>query len=598
MAAARMAAAATKKPPEVYGTELRSQLFTAALDYARRGWPVFPCKPGSKKPLIKDWPNKATTEPGQIAAWWGRWPEANVAIVTGERSGILAVDVDDTSSLYSLEDEHGNLPATLTHGTGSGGMHLLFRYPDENIRNSASKIAPGIDTRGEGGYILAPPSRTTRAYQVLDALALADAPAWVLEKLRRPHSDVSSEARGDANNTTPDLDGPPILEGTRNSTLTSIAGRLHDNTRDLVTLTGELLDVNAARCTPPLPDSEVERIAESVYARTPCKRVFQPSPEVLDFVDRHRSQVLHARGWRGRSGPANHDGYEALLDLTAEHGRVGQSGSVHVRVSVRDFALRMGTSRTTANKVLQRLQQEKLLYRIPRMTSGGVAGEIVLRNIATQELDSQSIRLGSPLTVQGLRTLLRRTRYGAGRLGKLAELALRAVLLGGGEATTSAVAANLERRGCDVRRTLRKLVTRGALVECSGGDRFRLAGDLAVEYARVLDEDGVPERERKQRADDERAREAYRNRHQVKPERVPEKPPAGEIRELERVPDADPEILGALAAALVRWPDHREDFPSWWASTLYVEEYLPYRPTPQQVESALLDVPNREGVAA
>jgi len=600
-----MEKAATTERSEVYATPTRSPMITAALDYALDyGWPVFPCKLGDKVPLIRDWPNKATTDPVRIRRWWTRWPDANIGVPTGKGSGILALDDDNPRALDALEAEHGKLPATRTHTTGSGGVHYLYRYPvGMDIRNSASKIAPGIDVRGEGGYIIVPPSRARSPYEVVDALPLADTPPWLLERLRSPHRAAPGGASKSlyVKTISPDLDGPVIVEGTRNSTMTRIAGKLHDGTRDLAQLTVDLLAIRDARCENPetFTDDEVRKIACSVYRKRPCPpHAFQPSQEVLDFVDRNRSQVLHARGWRGRSGPTDHDGYEAALDLAAEHGRMGRSGGVHVRVSVRDFALRMGTSRTTANKVLQRLQRQRLLYRNPRMTSSGVAGEIVLRNVATQALDSQSTTLGIPSSVQGLRTLLRRTRYGAGRLGKLAELALRAVLLEGGEATATTVAQNLERRGCDVRRTLRKLVARGVLDECSGGDRFRVAGDLAVEYARVLGEDGVPERERKQRADDKRVREAYRNRRQVKPDPVPEKLPAGEIAELERVPDADPEIVGALAKALVRWPDHRDDYSSWWASTLYVFEYLPYRPTPQQVKMAMLDVPEREGVAA
>src|SRR5215216_4154900 len=73
----------------------RAARHSAALDYAEQGIPVFPCEAGGKRPLIRDWPNRATTDASRITGWFNRWPHANIAIVTGERSGILVLDVDD-----------------------------------------------------------------------------------------------------------------------------------------------------------------------------------------------------------------------------------------------------------------------------------------------------------------------------------------------------------------------------------------------------------------------------------------------------------------------------------------------------------------------
>ena len=140
-------------------------LLKAALSYARRGIPVFPCEPGGKRPLTYNGFWEATTNMRRIRAWWARWPAANVGVPTGERSGLLVLDVDPRDggpqSLDALVRENGPLPRTARARTGGGGVHLFFRYPaQKQIRNSAGCLGPGLDVRGEGGYVVVPPSRT------------------------------------------------------------------------------------------------------------------------------------------------------------------------------------------------------------------------------------------------------------------------------------------------------------------------------------------------------------------------------------------------------------------------------------------------------
>lgn len=143
---------------------------------------------GGKEPLTWRGHLDATADPETVRRWWARWPEANIGVPTGERTGLLVLDVDHPAGLDALEDEHGELPATRTHSTGSGGMHLLYRYPDtgERFGNSSGDLPDGYDIRGEGGYIIAPRSRTQRPYTVLDHLPVAEPPAWLLKALRRP----------------------------------------------------------------------------------------------------------------------------------------------------------------------------------------------------------------------------------------------------------------------------------------------------------------------------------------------------------------------------------------------------------------------------
>ncbi len=197
---------------------------------------------------------------------------------------ILDIDPDagGAASLETLTLEHGEMPATTTVRTGSGGLHYYFSYPaGAVIRNSAGKLGPGLDIRGEGGCVVAPPSRTTGSYTPLERRPLADPPAaWLLEKLREP-SVRPEKSSGGHNTPTPIMAaGEKIPEGARNDNLTRIAGNLHDGTRSLDQLTGELLEINARRCTPPLPDREVERIAASIHRREVPTRNGRMKPAV------------------------------------------------------------------------------------------------------------------------------------------------------------------------------------------------------------------------------------------------------------------------------------------------------------------------------
>ena len=163
-------------------------LLRAALAYARRDIPVFPCEPGGKAPLTYNGFWDATTDARRIGNWWTRWPGANVGVPTGERSGLLILDVDPrdggSESLAELERARGPLPETAKARTGGGGMHIFFAYPvGGEVRSSTGRLGPGLDVRGEGGYVVVPPSRTQSAYEWLDRVPLA-APAWLLGCLR------------------------------------------------------------------------------------------------------------------------------------------------------------------------------------------------------------------------------------------------------------------------------------------------------------------------------------------------------------------------------------------------------------------------------
>jgi hypothetical protein len=150
-------------------------LMVFAMNYVDLGIPIFPCNQ-AKKPLTPHGFFDATLNPDQIEAWWHKWPNALIATPTGKPSGSYVVDVDKKNgvngfeTLAALEAEHGPLPETLTAETPSGGRHFYFRFPDTEppLGNTVGKIGPGIDTRGEGGYVIVPPSIIDgRAYRWL-----------------------------------------------------------------------------------------------------------------------------------------------------------------------------------------------------------------------------------------------------------------------------------------------------------------------------------------------------------------------------------------------------------------------------------------------
>lgn len=179
-----------------------SPCLSSALQYAARGWHVFPAPPGSKKSYVAGkfgngsrW--SATSDPVEIRRHWKRWPNANVGIACGAASGLLVIEcdtpeghaVDGVANMHRLIADHGPLPDTIEALSPSGSWHIYFRYPETAapIRNSTSLVAAGVDVRGEGGMVIGVPSIKPgmadpyRWKNPPGLFELAECPAWLLQ---------------------------------------------------------------------------------------------------------------------------------------------------------------------------------------------------------------------------------------------------------------------------------------------------------------------------------------------------------------------------------------------------------------------------------
>src|SRR6266545_645112 len=168
-----------------------SDLAAGALAYASRGWPIFPLVPWTKRPYAGSRGLHATTDPHVTAARWARHPQANIGIRTGLTAGLVVIDLDQPDGprawMALVQAHEPREPVTLRALTPRGGVHLYFQHPEdisEPIRNSAGKLGPGIDVRGEGGLVVAPPSQVAgggRYWWDGPASEPGPLPAWLLE---------------------------------------------------------------------------------------------------------------------------------------------------------------------------------------------------------------------------------------------------------------------------------------------------------------------------------------------------------------------------------------------------------------------------------
>jgi hypothetical protein len=192
----------------------------AAIEYAHRGWQVLPlwwpattgdcacgrpdCESPAKHPIWRLAPrgvHDSTSQVSTIAWWWRSIPHANVGIRTGAASRLIVLDIDGRAggqSLRELVAAHGTFGARWAR-TGGGGWHAYLAHPGIAVPNSAGRLGDGLDVRGDGGYVVAPPSRhrTRRLYRWISADddGLAAVPAWLVELAAPARLDTSTTVR-------------------------------------------------------------------------------------------------------------------------------------------------------------------------------------------------------------------------------------------------------------------------------------------------------------------------------------------------------------------------------------------------------------------
>jgi putative DNA primase/helicase len=255
----------------------------AALKYIADKFPVFPlCWPDAtgkcgcgrnhqdrdigKRPLTEHGLKDATITILGVNEYWGKWPKANIGIAIPDGFFVLDADIEHNGydSLGKLQESIGALPETLQITTGSGGAHFWYKT-DKPIRNTVKLAAyEGLDIRGVGGYVVAPPSlhRYGQRYEVSSVWngPIMPAPEALIELCLAKQTAVISNAPG--------IEGE-ISEGTRDSTLTSLAGSMRRRGLPESVIYKALCETNQSLCKPPLPDSDIQRIAKSVGRYVP-----------------------------------------------------------------------------------------------------------------------------------------------------------------------------------------------------------------------------------------------------------------------------------------------------------------------------------------
>jgi len=251
-----------------------------ALNYAKRGWAVLPlhfptdrgcscgradCASPAKHPFHKfaqNGANSATLNQQSISDWYGSVPTLNVGVACGLDSDLVVLDVDPKhggkESLKALREKYGSdFTKTLTVITGSGGGHFYFRANGKTIKNSAGRLGSGLDVRGEGGYVVAPPSvhMSGGIYRFHDENApLLEAPDWLMAESLTISSDGAQEVEG------------VIPQGMRHQSLVSLAGTLRRRGLNQDEILSTLLIINQTRCNPPMQEYELKLIAKSMMS--------------------------------------------------------------------------------------------------------------------------------------------------------------------------------------------------------------------------------------------------------------------------------------------------------------------------------------------
>lgn len=267
------------------------------------------CQAPGKHPIPHNGLNGSSNDAKVIDAWWAEWPYANVGLRTGAINGLAVLDVDPRAggddSLAQLITKHGALPDTVEVMTGGGGRHLYFKHPGGKVRNSAGKLGPGLDIRGDGGYVVAPGSGHEsggdygfEVSSLPSMVPFAELPGWMLAMMME---NVRAEYTA---STDSGLDIVP--QGMRNNYLASLAGTLHRRGVHPDAIFSCLWAENNNCLTPPLDEDEVRRVVWSICSLARGKKMeymafAKTMPRTAAHLERTRltfgedSKLIYAR---------------------------------------------------------------------------------------------------------------------------------------------------------------------------------------------------------------------------------------------------------------------------------------------------------------
>jgi hypothetical protein len=419
----------------------------------------------------------------------------------------MVLDVDPQNggfeSLRTLEAEYGPIPVSVMAQSGSGGRHYYLKLPPgAEVKNdyTGKKLGPGLDVK-TNGYVLLPPSRTDKGgYSWLSGelgtTPLPDAPERVIERLReRPRAIGREGGNSPRSSVRTALDDSLIPEGERNSTLTSIAGRLHDGTRTPADLEAALVEENASRCPRPLPDTEIAKIARSIHEREPCKASVDVWPDVLAALDLIEEDVWERpKRWRGKSGLSRWKMKYALIDAAREYGKMIPTG-VRVSLSRRNLAERAGVVLSTVQGNIFKMKEAGEIRTDNANRHPDEAGAFVLpfpesANSVHSPTSTELLRTTELTSVSDLRALkkLRHAAPRVWRVGPRAGMATLALLRSGGTLTYEQMASKLGiSRARDLRRrggVLQRMKSVGMVVCSESAVSLTPTWQEALELAR------------------------------------------------------------------------------------------------------------------
>lgn len=257
----------------------------SALRYGRRGWRVFPVT-DKKVPMIKGWPQKATTDVATITQWWTQYPKANVGIATGPGSGIWVLDIDvknGVDGIDSIEKIFG-APQVGEHDlavqTPSGGLHLYFRWDDSIPVTVHANVLPGVDIRGKTGFIVAPPSSfrvdgEECFYRFNDEnYTVPDAPEWAREIALVSLNPTPPATQQGGHQATSQFDVREVMEGVSQGNRDNALFRYVCHLRGCdvpYDLAEGFVLAAASRCVPPFDEQIVVDKLKRVYQNLPVR---------------------------------------------------------------------------------------------------------------------------------------------------------------------------------------------------------------------------------------------------------------------------------------------------------------------------------------